>query len=210
MSVLLKSKNICKYFGGVKAVNNVDMEVKKGEIFGIIGPNGAGKTTFFNMCSGNLLPTEGEIWFKNEKITGMSPEQIANKGIARTFQNIKLFAYMSVLDNIKIGFHMQQKTNVMDAVFRTKQYKEDEAFATQKGLEIIEKVGLGEYANTMAGNLSYGVQRKVEIARALATNPEIILLDEPAAGMNPSETKQLMAFCKKINEDGPYRCGDRA
>lgn len=202
MSVLLESKDVSKYFGGVKAVNNVDMRIEKGEIFGIIGPNGAGKTTFFNVCSGVFPPTNGLVYLNGEQITGMTPSQIAKRGMARTFQNIKLFNYMTVLENVKIGFHMHTKTNVFDAIMHNKTFKHDEEFAIEEGKKVIERVGLTEFMDVQAGNLAYGVQRRVEIARALALNPEILLLDEPAAGMNPNETQDLLEFVKKLNEDG--------
>lgn len=202
MSVLLESKDVSKYFGGVKAVNNVDMSIEKGEIFGIIGPNGAGKTTFFNVCSGTFPPTNGLVYLNGEQITGMSPSQIARRGMARTFQNIKLFNYMTVLENVKIGFHMHTKTNVFDAIFHSKTFKHDEEYVTEESKKVIERVGLTEFMDVQAGNLAYGVQRRVEIARALALNPEILLLDEPAAGMNPNETQDLLEFVKKLNEDG--------
>lgn len=202
MSTLLEAKHVSKHFGGLKAVNDVDMTINKGDIFGIIGPNGAGKTTFFNMCSGIFPITSGEIWLDGENITNISSEVIARKGMARTFQNIQLFKYMSVLDNVKIGFHIHTKTKLWDSILHTKVYHEDEKLVQEKGLEILEKVGLTEFKDTMAGNLAYGVQRRVEIARALALNPKILLLDEPAAGMNPNETKALMEFIKKLNKDG--------
>lgn len=202
MSALLEARGVCKYFGGLKAVESVDMTVNKGDIFGIIGPNGAGKTTFFNICSGIYQPTKGEILLDGEKISGLPSEQIAGRGMARTFQNIQLFRYMSVLDNVKIGFHNRTKTRLGDAIFHDKRYKKDEEFVVEKGLEILEKVGLLEFKDTLAGNLAYGVQRKVEIARALALDPKILLLDEPAAGMNPLETQSLMEFIKQLNADG--------
>lgn len=202
MSVVLEAKEICKYFGGLKAVEAVNMQVKKGDIFGIIGPNGAGKTTFFNICSGIYPPTKGEILLHGEKISHLRSEQIAKKGIARTFQNIQLFNYMTVLENVKIGFHIHTKTKMLDAILHTKAFKHDEDFAVEKGLEILEKVGLSQYKDIMAGNLAYGIQRKVEISRALALDPELLLLDEPAAGMNPLETQSLMEFIKQLNEDG--------
>lgn len=202
MSALLETKDICKYFGGLKAVEKVNMCVEKGDIFGIIGPNGAGKTTFFNICTGIYGPTSGEIWFCGENITGKDPEEVARRGIARTFQNIQLFKFMTVLDNIKIGFHLLTKTTVLDAMLHTKQYKADERFVIESGLGILKRVGLYEYRDTLAGNLPYGIQRKVEIARALALNPKIILLDEPAAGMNPNETDSLREFILSLKKDG--------
>lgn len=202
MKIILEAKNICKYFGGLKAINNVNMSVNEGDIFGIIGPNGAGKTTFFNICSGIYAPTKGEIKFKCDIISKLSPERIAKIGISRTFQNIQLFKYMTVLENVKIGFHIRTKTNIFDAILHTGKYKKDETFLRDKAVEILEKVGLLEYEYTLAGNLAYGLQRKVEIARALALEPKILLLDEPAAGMNPIETKSLMDFIKKLNGRG--------
>lgn len=202
MSVLLESRDVCKYFGGLKAVEKVSMQVNKGDVFGIIGPNGAGKTTFFNICSGIYGPTSGQVFLDGEDISGKSPEDIAARGMARTFQNIQLFKFMTVLDNVKIGFHLSTKTNMLDAILRNKRYKDDEKFIAEEGMNILRKVGLEEYANTMAGNLPYGVQRKVEIARALALNPKVILLDEPAAGMNPNETNSLREFILRLNQEG--------
>lgn len=202
MEAILEANNVCKYFGGLKAVHQVSMKVHKGDIFGIIGPNGAGKTTFFNICSGIYQPTSGNIVFNGEIISKLNSEKIARKGLARTFQNIQLFKFMSVLDNVKIGFHIRTRSNIFDAIVHSKKYKEDEKFAVEKGLEVLEKVGLIEYKDTLAGNLAYGIQRKVEIARALASDPKVLLLDEPAAGMNPLETLSLMEFIKKLNGDG--------
>lgn len=199
---ILEVKNICKYFGGLHAVENVSMQVKEGEVFGIIGPNGAGKTTFFNLCAGVFPVTKGAIYFKGEEITGTRPENIARKGIARTFQNIKLFNYMSVINNVKIGCHINMKTSAFDAIFHTKTYTQDESYAQQHAADILEELGLLAYADEMAGNLAYGTQRKVEIARALATNPSLLLLDEPAAGMNPNETMELLQFIKQIQGSG--------
>ncbi len=200
--VILEAKEICKYFGGLKAVEKVDMQVEKGDIFGIIGPNGAGKTTFFNICSGIYQPTSGDILFNGESIINQRPEHIAKKGMARTFQNIKLFKNMSVLENIKIGFHNRTKTTMFDAIIRNKKYRVDEEVIVREGIAILEKVGLSEYRDTLAGNMAYGLQRRVEIARALALDPQIILLDEPAAGMNPMETHALMTFIQNINKEG--------
>lgn len=202
MGVLLESKNISKYYGGIKAVQNVDMTVEEGEIFGIIGPNGAGKTSFFNVCTGNLKPNGGEIWFDGKKITGMRPAQIARLGVARTFQNIQLFNFMSVLENVKIGFHIHEQSNIFDALLHTRRYKEDETIIHEKGIDLLDRLNLSNQADNLAGNLAYGMQRRVEIARALALNPKILLLDEPAAGMNPIETKALSDFIKQLREQG--------
>lgn len=200
--VLLEAKSVTKIFGGLTAVDQVDMKVNEGDIFGIIGPNGAGKTTFFNMCTGFYTISEGFIYLDGKNITNIPCEKISHMGIARTFQNIKLFNYMTVLENVSIGSHINTKSNMFDAIFHTKTYRRDEEYIKQTGYEILKKVGLEQYTNTMAGNLPYGVQRKVEIARALAVKPKIILLDEPAAGMNPKETDSLMEFIKMLNEDG--------
>lgn len=202
MSVILEAHDVCMYFGGLKAVEKVNMQIKSGDIFGIIGPNGAGKTTFFNICSGIYKPTQGSISFLGEDITNLAPDKIARKGMARTFQNIQLFKFMTVLENVKIGFHIRTKSNMASAILRDKRYKEDEKFIEEKGLEILERVGLMKFKDTLASNLPYGIQRKVEIARALALDPKILLLDEPAAGMNPIETKELSEFIIKLNKDG--------
>jgi branched-chain amino acid transport system ATP-binding protein len=202
MSAVLEARDICKYFGGLKAVEKVNMTINQGDIFGIIGPNGAGKTTFFNICSGLYSPTSGNIIFDGEDITGQRSEIIARKGMARTFQNIKLFRHMTVLENVKIGFHINTRTGIIDALLHTKQYREDEEKVTRGGLEILERVGLLPYKDTRAGNMAYGLQRRVEIARALALGPKILLLDEPAAGMNPRETMELMGFIKSLNAQG--------
>ena len=202
MKYILNAKKISKYFGGLKAVDEVDMQIKQGEIFGVIGPNGAGKTTFFNIASGLVSPSSGEVWLNGENITKNKPEAIAKKGIARTFQNIKLFEDMTVLENIKIGFHLHTKTNMFDAVTHSRRYKRDEEMILAKGEALLDKIGLSDYKDVMAGNLAYGTQRKVEIARALAMVPQILLLDEPAAGMNPQETQSLLEFVKELNTNG--------
>lgn len=199
---LLMAQGVCKYFGGLKAVENVDMKIFPGDIFGIIGPNGAGKTTFFNICTGIYPPTKGKVFFCGEDITALSPERVAQKRIARTFQNLQLFKFMTVLENVKIGCHIKTKTNIADAVFHTRTFRQAESFTTEKSLEILKRIGLYDSRDVLAGNLSYGMQRKVEIARALALDPKILLLDEPAAGMNPLETKSLMAFIQSLNADG--------
>ncbi|SFG62461.1 ABC transporter ATP-binding protein [Oribacterium sp. WCC10] len=200
--ILLEARSATKKFGGLTAVNAVDMQINKGDIFGIIGPNGAGKTTFFNMCTGFYTLDKGNIFLEGQDITNQPSDVIAHKGIARTFQNIKLFKYMTVLDNISIGSHINTKTSIIDAVFHTDTYKKDEEYIKETGMEILHQVGLEKYSDSLAGNLPYGVQRKVEIARALAVKPKILLLDEPAAGMNPIETDSLMSFIKMLNSMG--------
>lgn len=200
--VVLEAKNVCKYFGGLKAVENVDMKIMKGDVFGIIGPNGAGKTTFFNVCSGIYPPTSGQVIFNGEDISHLRPEQISRKRMTRTFQNIQLFKFMTVLENVKIGCHINTKTNLFDAILRDTTYKNDEKYTTEKSMEILSSIGLEDFAQMKAGNLPYGLQRKVEIARALAVEPEILLLDEPAAGMNPNETMELRDFILELNSKG--------
>jgi len=202
METLLEARDVCMYFGGLKAVEKVNMRIEAGDVFGVIGPNGAGKTTFFNVCSGIYKPTAGDILFRGETITRLTPDRIARLGMARTFQNIQLFKYMTVLENVKIGFHVRTRTGLVSAILRNKRYREDEELATRKGLEILERVGLMEHKDTLASNLAYGLQRKVEIARALALDPKILLLDEPVAGMNPIETQRLSEFITKLNKDG--------
>ena len=202
MAPLLETKNISKHFGGLKAVEQVSLSIEPGQVYGIIGPNGAGKTTFFNVLNGTFAPTAGEVIFKGQPITNLSPATIARLGIARTFQNIKLFKYMTVLDNVKIGFHARTKTGFFDAIFHTPTYKKTEEFAVEKGLEVLRRVGLEDKAYELASNLAYGTQRKLEIARALALNPDLLLLDEPAAGMNPAETAILMELIKQLNKEG--------
>ena len=202
MSALLVAKNVSKHFGGLKAVDSVNMTINEGDIFGIIGPNGAGKTTFFNICSGVYKPTHGEITFDGHELVGQKPEQIARLGMARTFQNIRLFKYMSVLENIFIGFQTKTKTGLTDAILHTATYKDDERLIREEGLKVLDSLGLLPFKDTKAGNLSYGMQRKVEIARALALGPKLLLLDEPAAGMNQQEKQELMRFVIDLNKKG--------
>ncbi len=202
MDTILEAKGVCKFFGGLKAVNNVDLTVNKGEILGIIGPNGAGKTTFFNLITSIFPLTQGEILFKGKNITKLSPNQIAELGIARTFQQIQLFKFMTVQENVMAGFHISTSTTLADAILHSKTFKADEKMIREESDKILERVGLMPYRDLMAGNLSYGIQRKVEIARALAIKPDVLLLDEPVAGMNPQETASLLTFIRKLNEDG--------
>ncbi len=200
--VLLEAKGLCRFFGGLKAVNCVDLSVKEGTIHGIIGPNGAGKTTFFNVLTGTYPASDGEVTFMDERITNKAPEHITRLGIARTFQNIKLFRNMTVLENVKIGFHIHTKTGLADALLRTPRCRRDEKLAKEKGLDILRRVGLEAHADELATSLPYGDQRRLEIARALATEPKLLLLDEPAAGMNPAETARLMEFIRQLKSEG--------
>lgn len=197
----LKIKNITMQFGGITAIDDLSFEVSKGDIYGLIGPNGAGKTTIFNIITGNYSPTKGDIDFNNEIITSTKPNLVVQKGIARTFQNIRLFKSMSVLDNILIGFHNQSTYTYLEAIFRMPRYFSHERKVRAEAMEILEEFDLTEFADTKATDLSYGNQRKVEIARAVATKPSLLLLDEPAAGMNPSETEDLSNIIHKIKKD---------
>ena len=202
MAALLEVQHISKHFGGLKATDDISMQVEQGEILGIIGPNGAGKTTFFNLITGTYRLTSGKIMFDGKDVTNHTPEKMAKLGMARTFQNIKLFKFLSVLENVKVGFHIQTSTGITDSILHTKRYRNDEALANEKGMEILRRVGLADQAALLAGNLPYGWQRRLEIARAMALSPKILLLDEPAAGMNPSETAELMAFIRTLRDDG--------
>lgn len=199
--MILQMKNVTKKFGGVTAINDTTFTVEAKEIYGLIGPNGAGKTTMFNIITGNYEATEGEIVFRNESISGLKPHTIVRKGIARTFQNIRLFSSMSVLDNVLIGFDFQAKYTYLESIFRLPRYFGEEKRIKKRAMEILDYFGIKEFADYKAIDLSYGQQRKVEIARALATNPEMLLLDEPAAGMNPAETKELADLIRSARED---------
>lgn len=189
---LLEVKNLGISFGGLRAVDNFSLKIEKGQLYGLIGPNGAGKTTIFNLLTGVYKPTDGSFMFDGEELAGKSAIDINKKGIARTFQNIRLCGNMSVLDNVKVGLHNSESTNLFDSIFRTPKYRKEEKNITEKALELLDVFGLKEEANFKASNLPYGKQRKLEIARALGTNPKLLLLDEPAAGMNPAETAELM------------------
>jgi len=197
---MIELKNITKKFGGVTAIKDLSFKVELGETFGLIGPNGAGKTTAFNIITGNYKPTSGKIIFKHEDITGLSPRRIVKLGIARTFQNIRLFSSMSVLENVLIGFDNHIRYSFFEAILRLPRFFNEEKRFINEAREILKLLGLSEFEDMKATNLSYGNQRKVEIARALATSPELLLLDEPAAGMNPAESDELanmLEFIKK-------------
>lgn len=197
---LLEAKGLGITFGGLKAVSNVDFDIKAGELVGLIGPNGAGKTTFFNLLTGVYQPTEGDITFDGKSILGNKPYQINNLGIARTFQNIRLFKDLSVLDNVKIAYNSNMKYNAFEGIFRLPKYFKEEKEANEKAIELLKIFSLDGLCYEKASNLPYGKQRKLEIARALASNPKLLLLDEPAAGMNPSETTELMETISIIRE----------
>ncbi len=199
---MLYAKNVYVRFGGLTAVDNVSLHIAPGEIHAIIGPNGAGKSTFFNAVSGINKPAEGTIEFMGENITGLSQYQVAQKGIGRTFQNIKLFPSMTVLENVLCGSHMNVKSSWIQDMFGTRSQKREEKELRQKCLDLLERVELLDKKDYLSSGLPYGEQRKLEIVRAMATSPKLLMLDEPAAGMNPSETEELKEFIKKINSEG--------
>ncbi len=210
---VMRTDNITMQFGGLTAVKEFNLELNKNEIVALIGPNGAGKTTAFNMITGVYHPTAGRILF-NEKnvvegkevyteknITGLRPDQITGLGIARTFQNIRLFKDLSVLDNVLIANHLRISSNIFEAIFKLPRYRREEKQMVEKSMNLLEKVGLAECKDEKSSSLPYGQQRRLEIARALATDPSILLLDEPAAGMNPKESEDLTIFIRKIRDE---------
>ena len=201
--VILKTENLGISFGGLKAVQDVNIEIRKKQLYGLVGPNGAGKTTVFNMLTGVYRPTTGQIYLDGENITGKSQETINHKGIARTFQNIRLFNNMTVIRNVLVGLHNQPefKCSMMESMFRLPRHFRCEKAMRERAKSILRVVGLEEERNYLSCNLPYGKQRKLEIARALATNPKLLLLDEPAAGMNPNETADLMNIITRIRDE---------
>ncbi|HWK23109.1 MAG TPA: ABC transporter ATP-binding protein [Ureibacillus sp.] len=199
-NLLLNAENVGIQFGGLKAVQDVNMYLNKGELIGLIGPNGAGKTTTFNMLTGVYQPTTGTITFDNKNLKGLKPYQVSKLGISRTFQNIRLFKDLSVLDNVKVANHNIAKHSILSSIFRLPSHFSGEAKMEQESIEFLKIFGLDVYKDELAKNLPYGMQRRLEIARALAAKPQLLLLDEPAAGMNPQETRDLMeliAFIRK-------------
>lgn len=198
---LLELENVSIAFGGLKAIDNVSFSIEEGTIFGLIGPNGAGKTTMFNIITANYKPTSGKVTFCGKDISRLKPNVIVNLGIARTFQNIRLFSSMSVLENVLIGLHNDAKYTFFEAMFRVGRYFKEEKRIKNRAIELLEYLGMGDKINLPANSLSYGNSRKVEIARALATNPKLLLLDEPAAGMNPKETEELCELILKMKKD---------
>ncbi|QEY34711.1 ABC transporter ATP-binding protein [Caproiciproducens galactitolivorans] len=197
---VLETKNLGIAFGGLQALQDVHFSIEKGEIFGLIGPNGAGKTTVFNLLTNVYVPTEGVISLDGVNIVGKKTYQITQNGIARTFQNIRLFKDISVIDNVKIAMNYQMKYSVLSGIFRLPSYWKEEKAVTERAYELLKVFHLEEHADDLAKNLPYGQQRKLEIARALAANPKVLLLDEPAAGMNPTETKELMETIALIRD----------
>jgi branched-chain amino acid transport system ATP-binding protein len=202
MSTLLELDHVTQRFGGVVALSEVTLSVPKGAIFALIGPNGAGKTTVFNLVTGVYTPSEGEIRFGGERISGRRPHQVTAQGVARTFQNIRLFDNMSALENVMVGADARHKTSVPGAALGLPRHRREEKQGRERGLELLDFVGVAGIASETAKNLSYGDQRRLEIARALATEPKLLLLDEPAAGLNASEKLALAELIRRIRDDG--------
>jgi len=200
--MLLQTKKLTKTFGGLTAIDSIELTIKKGEIVSLIGPNGAGKTTFFNCITGMYHSSKGEIVFNDKRVNGMKPHKITAMGMARTFQNIRLFPEMTALENVMVGRHTKGRYGLKGALIRNKGVINEEKDLASKSLSLLDFVGLRKKASVWARNLSYGDQRRLEIARSLATDPILLLLDEPAAGMNPKETKSLMELVKLIRDKG--------
>ena len=200
MSTLLDVKNLGISFGGLRAVNDFDLKIQKEELYGLIGPNGAGKTTVFNLLTGVYKPDSGKVLLDGKDLTGKKNIEISKAGIARTFQNIRLFKQLSVLDNVKVGLHNHYKYSTLEGILRLPKYKKVEKAMDEKAMEILKVFDLDGEADVLATNLPYGKQRKLEIARAMATEPKLLLLDEPAAGMNPNETEALMDMIRFVRD----------
>ena len=199
---LLEARGLAKRFGGVRALDGVDLDIHEGEIFGLIGPNGAGKTTLFNTLTGLYRIDTGSILFRGQSIAALPPDRIAAAGIARTFQNIRLFANLSALENVMVGRHVRTTAGVWGAITRNRATRAEEAAIERRAVELLAYVGIAGRANDIARNLPYGDQRRLEIARALATDPALLALDEPAAGMNPTESRALRTLLARIRDDG--------
>jgi branched-chain amino acid transport system ATP-binding protein len=202
MTALLEAKEVGKRFGGVQALSGVSFTIAQGEIYGLIGPNGAGKTTLFNLLSGIYAPDSGDFALDGKRITRLKPDLVARAGIARTFQNIRLFANLSALENVMIGRHVRTRAGVVGAILRSRRTLAEERAIERRAFELLDYVGIRARANDAAGNLPYGDQRRLEIARALATEPKLLALDEPAAGMNAAETSALRSLLQQIRKDG--------
>ena len=202
MAVLLEAKAVAKHFGGVKALRDVSLTIRRGEIYGLIGPNGAGKTTFFNCMTGLYIPDGGGFDFAGAPLVADAPHQAAERGIARTFQNIRLFANMTALENVMVGRHVRTRAGVLGAMLQTAGTRAEEAAIRRRAEDLLHYVRIEDRADDLAKNLSYGDQRRLEIARALATDPQVLALDEPAAGMNATETEELRDLIEGIRRDG--------
>jgi branched-chain amino acid transport system ATP-binding protein len=202
MKALLETQGLSKTFGGLKAVQNVDLRVGANRIVSVIGPNGAGKTTFFNCLSGIYRPDSGSIYLDDRDITGRAPHQVCRLGLSRTFQNIRLFPEMSVLENVLVAQFQHRSVSPLPLLLRSKRFCEQEKLSRDEALAFLDFVGLARYAGAVSSSLAYGLQRRLEIARALATKPRILLLDEPAAGMNPQETAEMVQLISRIRERG--------
>ena len=200
--VLLEATGVAKHFGGVKALQEVSLSIRRGEIYGLIGPNGAGKTTFFNCMTGLYVPDGGGFVFAGAPLQADAPDKVAARGIARTFQNIRLFGNMTALENVMVGRHVRTRAGVLGAMLMTAATRAEEAAIRQRAIELLHYVRIEERADDLAKNLSYGDQRRLEIARALATEPQLLCLDEPAAGMNATETAELRELIDGIRQDG--------
>jgi branched-chain amino acid transport system ATP-binding protein len=200
MAVLV-SKKVTKRFGGLEALCKIDLEVEEQSIHSIIGPNGAGKTTFFNCVTGFYNPEEGEILFKGENITGLSPDRVTHRGIARTYQNIRLFQNMTAVENILVGMHVHLKSGLIGGILRDPRTRREEKESVEEANRLLKFVGLQGKGDMMAKNLPYGAQRRLELARALGSKPHLLLLDEPTAGMNPSETQELTNFIRRLRDE---------
>jgi len=199
---LLEVKNLSKHFGGIRAIEDISFSMKSGVILSIIGPNGAGKTTLFNCLTGFIKPTKGSIAFSEREISGLTPDKISRLGISRTFQNIRLFREMTVIENVMVAQHAQMHSGILAAVIRPKPFQEEERIVRERSFEYLGFIGLESWADNLSGSLPYGVQRKIEIARALATKASVLLLDEPTAGMNPHETDEMMLIITRLKELG--------
>ena len=200
--LLLQANNVAKHFGGVKALRDVSLSMRKGEIYGLIGPNGAGKTTFFNCLTGLYIPDGGGFVFDGKALLADAPHQAAERGIARTFQNIRLFGNMTALENVMVGRHVRTRAGVVGAMLHNRATRDEEAAIRQRAIDLLHYVRIEDRAEDLAKNLSYGDQRRLEIARALATEPSLLCLDEPAAGMNATETEALRELIEGIRRDG--------
>jgi branched-chain amino acid transport system ATP-binding protein len=198
---VLVATDVRKEFGGLIAVNDVTFTVPRGKVISLIGPNGAGKTTFFNMLTGVYTPTSGQIVFLGEDVTGKPPHAITERGIGRTFQNIRLFQNMTALENVLVGMHSRMKANLFNSILRTPKVRREEREAREKARELLEYTGLGRKSEEVSRSLPYGDQRRLEVARALATRPQLLLLDEPTAGMNPQESAEFTAFLSKLRDE---------